>query len=528
MDSARQRSLEDMLRSADPWSSIDDLANDWSDDLVRACEERFDSANGEGRKRLVSLLGRARTQSAIAVLHRRLVAAADDEAAQILRVLNGERAVVSTEQIARLFADARTEAVVAAGISGDASLVPRVVAALDVPGTTRHAALALAMLGRTELSAEIAARIATADGLDATGLIVALEVMDDPSVVPMLVDLLSRAEGANAWDLHHALWRLTGREPLVRIGRDRDDAARAYADAWSSFDLRASARPRVGDVAPDPQRSAARFTVLDGCGVLRIDYDPPTPGSSWPRWGKSLFVGTERLYEIGSDCGTCETTLRLTGSCPASAATMADDVRSALAEVTTVSEELLDALRPYLTTLRTGHYLARLVDVDLERVERPEASWLTRRAENRKSDDPFLADPADVSWPGAEHFQVRDAAVGEVPTYGVVVPQAPLRSLRPETVAEWEARIASGAQPTALALCWVEQKDVVGELTERFLVGVVLDGHHRLLAYTRLRRPARILAICRLEDSWGPPEDRSRWLHEALSALAAKEGAGPR
>lgn len=74
----------------------------------------------------------------------------------------------------------------------------------------------------------------------------------------------------------------------------------------------------------------------------------------------------------------------------------------------------------------------------------------------------------------------------------------------------------------------MEQKDVVGELTERFLVGVVLDGHHGLLAYTRLRRPARILAICRLEDSWGPPEDRSRWLHEALSALAAKEGAGPR
>jgi hypothetical protein len=66
---------------------------------------------------------------------------------------------------------------------------------------------------------------------------------------------------------------------------------------------------------------------------------------------------------------------------------------------------------------------------------------------------------------------------------------------------------------------WVEQKDVEAQFTERFLVGMLLDGHHKIAAYQRVGRPARVLVICRLEDSWGPREDPSRWLREAFSSL---------
>jgi hypothetical protein len=50
-------------------------------------------------------------------------------------------------------------------------------------------------------------------------------------------------------------------------------------------------------------------------------------------------------------------------------------------------------------------------------------------------------------------------------------------------------------------------------------MGVVLDGHHKLLAYTGENRPARALLISRVEDSWGPPDNRTQWLDEAITAL---------
>jgi hypothetical protein len=88
--------------------------------------------------------------------------------------------------------------------------------------TIRRLALALAMLNARELSGRISSMIRT-DARDGSGFIVALEVMNAPGVVPQLRELI-RAGHDHAWDLHHALWRLTGREPLVPLTADRDAA----------------------------------------------------------------------------------------------------------------------------------------------------------------------------------------------------------------------------------------------------------------------------------------------------------------
>jgi hypothetical protein len=498
---------------------MDTMAADWTDELAEACERRFSSASEEAHKRLVWLLERAKAESAHAVLLRRLAASSGDEAARILGALNRERVAVPTEQILRLFDDATEEAAVASGISGDVTLAPRLAGLLRAKGTGRHAALALATLGRREFSGDIAARIETAQGIDAGGLIVALEVMNDRSVVPKLVELITRGKLDCAWDLHHALWRLTGREPFVRFAGNRHDAKCAYADAWRTFDFARAPRPRLDHVKVDGACASATFELLDGAGTLRIDYDPSSPGSQWGRWGKSLFASDQKLCEVGSDCGTCETTLRLTGSCPVAAAASATEIRRTLGDVADLDENLLTALEPLVTILRTGHYVAKLVDLDLERVTRPEDSWLTRRKRYRMVDGELVGDPSAVSWPGSEHFQVRDAALVGVPTYGVVLPTAALADLRSETVENWISAISSGARPAALTMSWIEEKDIHGEFTERCLVNVILDGHHKLSAYALLHRPARVLALCRVEDSWGPPDDRARWIGEAFRAL---------
>jgi hypothetical protein len=57
------------------------------------------------------------------------------------------------------------------------------------------------------------------------------------------------------------------------------------------------------------------------------------------------------------------------------------------------------------------------------------------------------------------------------------------------------------------------------EWAERFLVFVVLNGHHRLEAYARSGVAAPVIAISRIEDSWGPSEEPDRYLREAFVAF---------
>jgi len=102
-----------------------------------------------------------------------------------------------------------------------------------------------------------------------------------------------------------------------------------------------------------------------------------------------------------------------------------------------------------------------------------------------------------------------------------------LATLSADTIDAHATAIAAGARPAALLMTWVEQKEIGGEFPERFLINVILDGHHKLAAYSRLGQPARVLALCRVEDSWGPPEDPARWLRDAFATLhAATPGHG--
>lgn len=507
-----------MLRQSDPWALMDELAEAWSAELAEAADARFDSGSTEDRKRLIWLLGRVRIAAAGDVLRRWLARTSGNEADSVLVAMNGRRWAAPSDQIRRLIDEAPEAAVVAAGLSGEVALAPLLEARLDAPKIGRHAALALALLGQSNLAPVIAARIEGASGIDAAGFVTALETMRNTSVVPLLRALLDAPSNDARWDVHHALCRLTGREPLIALqGGDE-----AIAKAWRGFRTDGPRRPVL--TLDDVEACSASFTLEDGGGAVRIDYEPPTPGSVWPRWGLALYVGEHALYALGSHCGTCETTLRLLRESSERVATVGDQVRSALANVAGLDGELFAALRPYLVSLRTGHYRAYLRDFDLELVEKAEDSWFTRRHHHRVSEDtPEAAGPSayDVAWPGVAHFQTRRGPSGERPTYGVVVPSMPLDGLDQGAVDAHAERIADGCRPTALLLGWVEDKEVAAEFPERFANMFVLDGHHKLAAYAERGVAARCLVLCRLEDSWGPPGDREAYLREAMRDLAS-------
>ncbi|GAB3830128.1 hypothetical protein ACFPIJ_31500 [Dactylosporangium cerinum] len=372
-----------------------------------------------------------------------------------------------------------------------------------------------------DLAGFVADRLPRLSGLEHEALVVALELRADPAAVAPLRERVVDAPAELLFGLHHALVRLTGYDPVLPL--DRDAWPDAVRRAWAAWDPGVAARPRVEDVellAGD----RARLVVVDGRGVIGIDYDPPPPASSWPRWGKSVLVAGERLYDVGSDCGTCETSLRLIGWPPRPAAVLSQRVRDRLADVGALSGDVLDAVAPLLTGLRSGHYLAVLADLDLQHVTDPAASWCSRRHDLRtgETDD---EDDAGLDWPGTEHLQLRTVVPGAGLTFAVLLPSRALDALDGRAVDAHAETITAGGRPTAVVSAWVEDRYVRGEHPERFLVGVILDGHHKLVAYARAGVAARVLLLCRVEDSWGPPAARTAFLDEVFAGLGEVIGA---
>ncbi|RZS29749.1 HEAT repeat protein [Herbihabitans rhizosphaerae] len=484
--------------SGDYWRVFDALVAESPPDLVPAVLDRYRREPAD-RPFLMHLL--RRLDGADELLPRLLSDVDGQHAATLLSELTRRGVPVPAGEIARLLGDAEAAraATAAAGLSGDRSLTSALRPLLADPPLRSAAAMALGRLGATECTGDLTDLLGIVEPREHEMIVVAIERMGDPAAVPALLARLLHAPDSTAWGLHHALSVLTGREPLVPLYDNESTYAANVRAAWSTVD---ASGPAVGDVELI-DRARARLTVDQGSGVVSIDYDPTTPGSSWPRWGRSLFVRERRVYGLGSDCGTCEAFLHLAGWPADRASGLAGDLREALADVPALTPELIDAARPLCAGLRTGHYLVTLTDLDLVPVTAVESSWLTRR------DEP--------QWLGAQHFQLRAPIPGEVPSFGVIAPTQPLDDLAPDTVETHTEAIRAGARPAAVALSWADQRHVEGEHTERFLFGVVLDGHHKLTAYTRLGIPARTLLLTRVEDCWGPPGDRGRW-HDELTA----------
>lgn len=501
------------LNASEPLDAIRTLAAEHTDDLLPAIRDRYLTEPAD-RHYLSRLLGMITSDGSTAVMLELLDAVGCRDAVELLRPLACRAAVVPVEQLRRLIADkdAVADAIAAAGVAGHESLVPVLRKHLGRKKTRAVTALALGRMRATPCTGDIARQLPKTrrDALEHDKLVVALELMGDPAAVPALRRWLRRAPKGHTYSLHHALRALTGRDPLI------GESARSIRSAWSSLDLSTTPTPRIHWRLADPTRATA--TVHDGTGLLAIDFDPPpSPNPNWPRWSRSLRVAGRPLYRVGSVCGTCETVLYLSGWPRERAAMLSARLRHWLADVPELTEQLLDDARPLLGALRTGPLLITLADLDLELVTEPSASWFARRQELRASEDRIGTD-----WPGTPHLQLRHRIPGPKPTFCSVLPATPLDALDESTITSHASAVEAGSRPAAVLLTWAEDRDVHLEYPERYLVNVVLDGHHKLGAYTRLGVPARALLVGRVADSTGPAKDRARYLREMVEPLRVK------
>ncbi|MCT2541741.1 hypothetical protein [Streptomyces atratus] len=518
MNGTTRARLDKVLAADGSWSALVALAEDAPADLPAEIEARHGRAAKDERRHLTWLLG-ALGEPAVPVFRRLLAESGDDAAKELLgtTVQRGLRIpVAELHRLAERLGPVEP-LVDAMGLSGDAGFAPFLGGLLDHERLRGRAVMALARLGAREWTVPVAERLPGLTGLEHGVFVVALELLGDPAAIPHLLRELE-ANREPGGDVHHALVALTGQHPLLPLTPPDGDHGGPLRRAWSERRLDVPRPPSLGPVALDSPRRA-RFTVEDGRGGIRIDYDPPAPGSSWPRWDKSLRIDGERVYHVGSDCGTCETTMTLLGWSPQRAREGADRLRTALADVDDLCSDVLDAIAPLTEELPTGHYRAHLTDLALERVTDPAASWLVRRRALREDAEQYVTDAPLDDWPGTTHFQLRDRIPGETPTYGVLLPSQPLDALDADTVSRYISAITAGHRPAALALAWVEDIYVQAEYPERFLAAAVLDGHHKLAAYAAAGVPARVLLLSRAEDNWGPETGWSKAFDEVLGQL---------
>ncbi|MCX5342413.1 hypothetical protein NRF20_23655 [Streptomyces sp. R-74717] len=517
MDGTTRVRLDAALAADDIWSALFALTEEAPADLPAAVEARYGQASKDERRHLSWLL-RCVGEQGDPTLLRLLAGSEGDSAADLLFTAVQRRLKLPAAELYRLAEElgARGPLVDAMGLSDAPAFAPFLGDLLD-HGTLRgRAALALGRLGAREWTVPIAQRLPGLTGLERGAFVVALELLDDPAAIPHLLRELAEKR-TPAGDVHHALVALTGQSPLLPLAPPDGEYGELVNRAWSERRLDRHCPPLIGPVTLDSPRHA-RFTLDDGRGRIRIDYDPPAPGSSWPRWDKSLRIDGERVYRVGSDCGTCETTMSLLGWPPRAAREGADRLRAALTDLDDLGSGALDAAAPLIEELPTGHYRAHLADLALERVADPGTSWWTRRRALREDAEPYTGDALD-DWPGTDHFQLRDRIPGETPTYGALLPSQPLDALDADTVARYTSAIAAGHRPAALALAWVEDIYVEAEYSERFLVAAVLDGHHKLAAYATAGVPARVLLLSRAEDNWGPEAGWSAAFDEVMGQL---------
>ncbi|MEU0402854.1 hypothetical protein ABZ318_21945 [Streptomyces sp. NPDC006197] len=541
-DAVRVR-LRAALRADDPWSALHALKTDRPDRLAEAVEELYRSdthraASGAYLTWLLTILGEPGDAVLLRLPAEPALPADDRQALLRATVTRGLRLPA---ELLRAYADdtpapdgddtradhsPAPELVDAMGLSGDPSFAPRLGALLSDPAAPRgRAALALGRLGAREWTVPIAGRLSEATGLDHTAFAVALELMGDPAAVPHLLRWLAESGEERVYDVHHALVRLTGRDPLLPERASGPAYAAAVRAAWA--DGRTEQAPAVVRDLVIESDGRARFSVDGGAGRIRIAFDPPSPGSSWPRWDRSLTFDRKPLYRVGSFCDTCELGLTLLDWPDEEATRIAARMRGRLAGLDRLDTALFLEWSPVLGELETGHYHALLLDLPLERVTEPARSWWYRRVATRAEEDgdDFEYDGRpEEHWPGVAHFQLTAPVPGgRVPrTYGAVLPSQPPEALDPATVARHAAAIAAGERPAAVVLGWIDDRYVGARHEERWLVGAVLDGHHRLTAYAAAGVPARVFFLARPGEG-GSTDGGLEGLEEVTAAYGCRD-----
>jgi hypothetical protein len=238
------------------------------------------------------------------------------------------------------------------------------------------------------------------------------------------------------------------------------------------------------------------WRVTESASILAFE---KTGDASWPAWDRFLTVDGKRAYHLGNICGTCRFFFeRLDG------ANMAVDVASLTgrlaAGVTALDNELVEALGLLMPVSEYRVALLRLW---------PDAVSLGSRS------DYFAAEQVENEgissfwglphYPKVPYYRPKerwkiDVGEGGARLFDFVVPMFPETWLKNDRINAYVTALAAGGEPTALSLSVLDVKEPAeGGVAHWCMAHYIVDGHHKVAAAARARKPITLIAFIALD-----------------------------
>lgn len=212
----------------------------------------------------------------------------------------------------------------------------------------------------------------------------------------------------------------------------------------------------------------------------------------WP-WQRDLDLDGQPLYHIGNTCDTCMALFEKSSdaSCSLAPEELARQLRQG---IQTINQPLIDTISQVLPD---GGYRVSLLPIS----------------------PAYLPPGKPAEWEGlsscwAHTTQIRPAL--SIMEY--LLPATALADLNEMTIKSYETEIGKGLRPTALALSVLDVRYLRSQFIDWKLVHFLLDGHHKIMAASRLNAPISLLSFFALDESFAPRHEIDQILQARYAA----------
>ncbi len=191
-------------------------------------------------------------------------------------------------------------------------------------------------------------------------------------------------------------------------------------------------------------------------------------------WWWDLDLGGEPLYRISNLCGTCTTLFSLTKSAklPLTPNQLSQVLEKGVQEI---SREIVNTVAALLPK---GRYSIKLTTV-------------TPSIMLRENGNELFNSNWDVDYYWQNSIKITEKSR----EYDVIFPIVARSEISPDRTLYYENRLKNGEKPVALCMTIEDIRSPGGRYEESVTARILLDGHHKVMATSRLSVPISILSF---------------------------------
>lgn len=230
-------------------------------------------------------------------------------------------------------------------------------------------------------------------------------------------------------------------------------------------------------------------------------------GDSRP-WWRDLDLDGQPLYRIGNICDTCEAMFSKyeNEKLPLEPSNLAELFRSGLSDI---PNDVVDSIAKVLPK---GNYVIGLLNFlpALIKFHNP-IYYLWENSQPVNVPNEWLPQADRIPpWWYAQPDQNPGFQEGKL--YEAVLPLVSEKSHNQKQIGRYSSEINNDLKPTALALSVVDVRNVSGRSFDWMLIHFLLDGHHKMMAASKIGKPITLLSFLNVDESFASKE----WIERAI------------